>query len=58
VKTLLNRDYDIVLRVHIQNRLSYIILQNGCDRDNVVPLHVIMCTTYSTQILIMWYFYT
>jgi hypothetical protein len=42
--------------VHNQNRRSYTILRNRGDRENVV--HIIMCTTYSTRILIMWYFYT
>jgi hypothetical protein len=39
---------------------SYVLLRDECDRDrdNVVPLHIIMYRNYFTGIMIMWHFYT
>jgi hypothetical protein len=37
---------------------SYVLLRDECDRDNVVPLHIIMCRNYSTGTMILCYVYT
>jgi hypothetical protein len=36
----------------------YVLLRDECDRDNVVPLHIIMCRNYFTGIMILCYVYT